>query len=269
MPLLRAALNPVLDRALSETATRLNEDEAALWARAEELFEQNRFKPVVLKKLSPALAWRFAGITAQRHIGPGAKRLSRNALCRAVALEGEGGASGPIDLGFGIAATWSGELGLRFETQSGAQAVESEFCETLLSPGKLNICHPDGTSMVIEAEMLVKGPGPFEVTQKQMQTEAGDPLDTAAAYFDADVLSENELVVRSWMAGDSMKVWKRGSRKVKKLFQERSLPQFIRLSLPVVEWGIDLIWIPGVARSEVAPVTDETTQVLKLSYRRE
>jgi tRNA(Ile)-lysidine synthase len=123
--------------------------------------------------------------------------------------------------------------------------------------------------MVIEAEMLVKGPGPFEVTQKQMQTEAGDPLDTAAAYFDADVLSENELVVRSWMAGDSMKVWKRGSRKVKKLFQERSLPQFIRLSLPVVEWGIDLIWIPGVARSEVAPVTDETTQVLKLSYRRE
>ncbi len=98
--------------------------------------------------------------------------------------------------------------------------------------------------------------------------ETGDPLSHATAYFDADVLSSGELVLRSWLAGDSMQVWKRGTRKVKKLFQERSLPQFLRLSLPMVEWGSEIVWIPGVARAQIAPVTNDTRHVLVLSYRR-
>ncbi|MCB0345881.1 MAG: tRNA lysidine(34) synthetase TilS, partial [Bdellovibrionales bacterium] len=99
--------------------------------------------------------------------------------------------------------------------------------------------------------------------------------DAAREFFDLDAIfsglnaskDETALVVRERRDGDVVRVASRGSRKLKKLFQEQGVMLTLRDRIPIVELDSRILWVPGVARSEVAPVGSETRNLLVLEYR--
>jgi len=90
------------------------------------------------------------------------------------------------------------------------------------------------------------------------------------ALFDFDTLASSELGIRNFIPGDSMRVWSRGRRKLKKLFQESGIAVSRRLELPIVlDCQGEIVWIPGVARADLAPVTKDSVKVLVLEVKSE
>jgi tRNA(Ile)-lysidine synthase len=92
------------------------------------------------------------------------------------------------------------------------------------------------------------------------------PESADQAAFDADGL-QMPLVVRSRLPGDTMKVMGlNGSKKVKNIFIDEKIPPSIRHRIPVVCDGAgNVIWLPGVRRSDVAPVRESTSAILYMT----
>ncbi|MEC0126467.1 tRNA lysidine(34) synthetase TilS [Paenibacillus pabuli] len=92
------------------------------------------------------------------------------------------------------------------------------------------------------------------------------PESADQAAFDADQLLM-PLVVRSRLPGDTMKVMGlNGSKKVKNIFIDEKIPPSVRSRIPVVCDGAgNIIWLPGVRRSSVAPVKEDTSVILYMT----
>ena len=82
--------------------------------------------------------------------------------------------------------------------------------------------------------------------------------------FDADQLSlDQPLYVRSREPGDRMRVFgMSGSKKLKKVLMEKKIPRHLRRFQPVVVLGEEIIWLPGIKRSNLAPISSETKRQL-------
>lgn len=86
------------------------------------------------------------------------------------------------------------------------------------------------------------------------------------AVFDLDLLS-GPLYVRARKPGDKMRCsGMRGRKKVKSLMMEAKIPKKMRSRYPLVGSGDEIIWIPGVRRSDLAPVTASTKRFLYLLW---
>ncbi|MGA8942312.1 MAG: tRNA lysidine(34) synthetase TilS [Thermoactinomyces sp.] len=86
------------------------------------------------------------------------------------------------------------------------------------------------------------------------------------AVFDLDLLKE-PLYVRARQPGDKMHcLGMSGRKKVKSLMMEAKIPRKLRTSYPIVGSGEELIWIPGVKRSDKALVTPATSRFLYLLW---
>ncbi|WP_342553614.1 tRNA lysidine(34) synthetase TilS [Paenibacillus sp. FSL R7-0652] len=92
------------------------------------------------------------------------------------------------------------------------------------------------------------------------------PESADQAAFDADQLLM-PLVVRSRLPGDTMKVMGlNGSKKVKNIFIDEKIPPSVRPRIPVVCDGAgNVIWLPGVRRSDAAPVRESTSAILYMT----
>ena len=85
------------------------------------------------------------------------------------------------------------------------------------------------------------------------------------AVFDADVLS-GPLLVRSRRAGDRMTPFgATGEHRVKRLLIEARLPRWERGRVPIVQAGPHIVWIGGVRRGAMAPITAATRRVVQLT----
>lgn len=85
--------------------------------------------------------------------------------------------------------------------------------------------------------------------------------------FDAEQIKQ-PLYVRPRKNGDRMSCFGlKGSKKIKDLFIEAKLPRRKRDHYPIVVMGDQILWIPGIRRSDFAPVTDQTKQVLYLVWK--
>jgi tRNA(Ile)-lysidine synthase len=72
--------------------------------------------------------------------------------------------------------------------------------------------------------------------------------------------------VRAWRPGDRMApLGLGGSRTLQDLFTDRHVPRERRRTLPLVEAGGDIAWIPGVATGERFRVTPATRDAVRLS----
>jgi tRNA(Ile)-lysidine synthase len=58
----------------------------------------------------------------------------------------------------------------------------------------------------------------------------------------------------------------RGRKKVKSLMMEAKIPKKMRSRYPLVGSGDEIIWIPGVRRSDLAPATASTKRFLYLLW---
>ena len=86
------------------------------------------------------------------------------------------------------------------------------------------------------------------------------------AVFDRDLLTM-PLYVRARKPGDKMRcLGMKGRKKVKSLLMEAKIPKKMRSCYPLVGSGDEIIWIPGVRRSDLAPVTEETKRFLYLLW---
>ncbi|MBA4601264.1 tRNA lysidine(34) synthetase TilS [Thermoactinomyces mirandus] len=86
------------------------------------------------------------------------------------------------------------------------------------------------------------------------------------AVFDLDLLKD-PLYVRVRQPGDKMRCsGMSGRKKVKSLMMEAKIPRKLRARYPIVGSGDELIWIPGVKRSDRAPVTSKTSRFLYLLW---
>lgn len=69
----------------------------------------------------------------------------------------------------------------------------------------------------------------------------------------AELPEEGELTIRSWRAGDRMQTQgDRPTRRVARFFGDAGIPGPERVGWPVVLVGDEVVWIPGVRRSEAA-----------------
>ena len=270
LPKIEKEYNPAVIDTLALEAERLACDEDFLWERAAVLHQEFRksISKEQLGEIPISLAWRLLSLTAADCAGASA-RLGYLTFMRAYNFFLSPSIGKGIDIGNGIAAVISDDGECSF-------ALASEYADSsrlepdeLSVPGQIQRQYDDGSAVEIAAEILsVKQAdiGPLITTLKLENT---DPYTEAAAYFDADVLSQTTLVVRERSDGDYMEVWQRGGRKLKKLFQEKQLVLTLRDRIPIVESEGRILWVPGIARDKIAPVTEASRSLIKLRYRRE
>ena len=90
------------------------------------------------------------------------------------------------------------------------------------------------------------------------------PGDRTVAAFDADLVP-TPLVVRGRRRGDRMVSADLGERRLKTLLIAAKVPRWERLRVPVIEAGSQILWVAGVRRSALAPLSPATRRVLQLA----
>jgi tRNA(Ile)-lysidine synthase len=90
------------------------------------------------------------------------------------------------------------------------------------------------------------------------------PSDAAHVVFDADRVSP-ALTIRARRRGDRFTPWASGERRLKTFLIDAKVPRWDRPRVPIVEAGDEIIWVGGLRRSALAPVTPDTTRVLALA----
>jgi tRNA(Ile)-lysidine synthase len=91
------------------------------------------------------------------------------------------------------------------------------------------------------------------------------PRDPGRAAFDADALP-SALTVRARRRGDVFSPFGAPAlRRLKSFLIDAGVPRWQRARTPLVEAGGEIIWVAGIRRGSIAPVTAATTRVLELA----
>lgn len=262
------AVNPRLVEGLSLTAKRFQDDELVLNRRAEELAQSSPLTRQAVTRLEPAYAWRVLRIVAERTSGLSGALLGYENLDHAVELlRLKPQSSFSVDLGFMVTMRCARDGDITF-VPSGANEAETppRWAQSLELPGQVQLVLPGGNVVALTGQVLPV-PEAAASIKNFPRVSKGDPLFVADAFFDADALPP-VLTVRTKKDGDSMAVWGRGRRKLKKLFQEAGVARPVRGELPIICAGSEIFWVPGVARSKLAPITETSVRVALLHYQR-
>ncbi|MBA3658165.1 MAG: tRNA lysidine(34) synthetase TilS [Gemmatimonadales bacterium] len=101
--------------------------------------------------------------------------------------------------------------------------------------------------------------GAWQVRWRTEAAPARHPRLGGSAWF-----APAPLVLRNWTAGERVRpLAGAGSRAVAKCFQEAGVPRSRRAGWPVVTHADQVVWVPGVCRSE-ALLPDEGTEALRV-----
>jgi len=126
-----------------------------------------------------------------------------------------------------------------------------------------------------EEELVLETPGKVRIKGLKEEVVAtiirGLPKDIScspdAAYFDIALL-KGAHKVRTFRAGDRMTMMgMKGRKKLKDIFIDEKVPVEKRRKLMVVLSGDDIIWVAGLRRARLAPVTGSAKKILKLTVR--
>ena len=249
LPALGQAYNPRIVGALIHLAARARASTSAVQSMASrELETLARAGPAEL--ILPLTELRaLPGEIAAEVLRQGAARLGARAPLRAWAHRGLRRALGrppprrPFALG-GVTIEVSGE-----RVRLGRGPVRALTCRPVPVPGRLVL--PEA-GLVLDSAV-----GPREAT--------AIPRDAWRVVFDADVLRET-LIVRGRRPGDRMTPFGAvEERRVKRVFSEARLPRWERERVPIVQAGSHIVWVGGVRRGALAPVTPATRRVLQLT----
>ena len=84
--------------------------------------------------------------------------------------------------------------------------------------------------------------------------------------FDADLVPTT-LTIRGRHRGDRVVTMAQGERRLKTLFIAAKIPRWQRTSIPVIEVAGEILWVAGIRRARLAPLTASTRRVLQLELR--
>jgi len=155
------------------------------------------------------------------------------------------------------------EVGSAVDLPGGAQAR--------LDHGCLVITQGDGPPVITPREVPVPGSVRFSAAGLTLTCEVasadelpGSPgaAPPGVAYFDLDALHQ-PLVVRPKKQGDRFKPFgMEGTKTLKELFIDEKISYSFRDEVPVLCDAEVILWVVGLRRAAVAPVTPETRRVL-------
>jgi tRNA(Ile)-lysidine synthase len=152
-----------------------------------------------------------------------------------------------MDLPLGVRVLRRGHL-VVFTRRDASAAVASSFEHRVDVPGEIAL--PHGGTLTFAVRDRDAWPG-------------GEAVDRWSAYFDADDLV-HPLVAREIRPGDRMRLFGlRGSRKVSDLLSEAHVPRHARARQIVLVAAAEIVWVPGIRRSEIAPVLNSTRHVVE------
>ncbi len=86
-------------------------------------------------------------------------------------------------------------------------------------------------------------------------------------FFDLDQLPNRALYLRSPRPGDWFHPFgMQGKKKVSRLLGDSKIPRPLRGEIPLLVSGTTILWVVGLRRSQIAPITPDTRRVLKATY---
>jgi tRNA(Ile)-lysidine synthase len=90
------------------------------------------------------------------------------------------------------------------------------------------------------------------------------------AFFDLGRLAGRELRIGRSRPGLRMRLFgPGGTRKLQDILVDAKIPRDERGQWPVIYSGDDPIWVPGIRRSDAAPVNGKTKKVLRMEMERD
>ncbi len=119
-----------------------------------------------------------------------------------------------------------------------------------------------------EGELIINGVH-FRWKKESMQGNLFKlPSSMDEVYLDFNQL-RFPLSLRKWMPGDTIKpLGMNGkSKKIQDVFTNHKIPNFEKDSIYILFSGEDVLWIPGIIRSEVAKISDATTSCMHITQR--
>ena len=137
-----------------------------------------------------------------------------------------------------------------------SQEKFEEYNFTLEIPGNLKL--PSGEKII--AEVLdresvknINFQNPFQV------------------YFDYDKINLDKLIIRTWKKGDRFKPFglQGKSKKLQDFFVDKKIPRFQRNMIPLILGNNEILWIVGLARSDIAKIDENTKNILSIRVERE
>ena len=109
-----------------------------------------------------------------------------------------------------------------------------------------------------------------QFTAQILQKQNSENLHTKASnteFFDLDQLPSQELFIRSPQPGDKFQPFGlQGNKKISRLLNDHKIPRPIRDEIPLLISGGTILWVVGLRRAQIAPVTPATLRVLKTTF---
>ena len=105
--------------------------------------------------------------------------------------------------------------------------------------------------------------GLFAERNSSWENGASDRLENKVASFNRDLLAQfqDQLVCRTRRQGDKMWFQGVGHKSLKKVFQEENISAKMRSSIPLISSGSEVLWIPGLRKSDLFQPGQNTENV--------
>ncbi len=293
-PLLKVRRAAILDY-LAALGADFVEDSTNALLRYDRNRVRHRLMPMLERDYAPGLAGRLVELAAEmRQVDDLLERMAQDAMRESVDRHGALDVEGFTRLHPAVAATLmrryaAGIIG----DLMGFERSHIEAMCTLARAGPPNgrIVLPGGWLMrrrygklllvrgekrndvapAFEVPLAVEGVTVVEAARTTFESTLvpraliSMPHDANQAVFDAGALGMG-LSVRNFKPGDRIAPFgMSGSRKVKDVFIEHRIPTEARRRFPLVMLEDRVAWLPGLVRSNLAPVTAATTEIVHLS----
>lgn len=249
VPVLETEFNPRLGPALAALAARLRDEDdflaAAAAERAASLVSAAGLEAAVAAEPA-ALARRIVRAWLERGARKGVTAAHVERVLALAAGRGRGAVAVP-----GSARVL--REGERLVRREGREARPAPFALPI-HPGEV-VIHPCGAW-----RLRLSAPRPRRPGEDR-------PADAAHALFDADCLPP-ELVVRSPVSGDRLRLLRGGTRKLQDILVDAKVPREERQAVAVLAAGGEVLWVAGLARGARAAVGPETRWVLEGALER-
>ncbi len=247
LPLLQDRFNPSIRPALCRTAEILAEEETWLDDMAATALEdcvdaEGRLSRKAVDDLPPALARRVVRKWLVRE-GIAADTVDFSAVERVRELAGQ--------------AVGSREAGL-----SGPWHVIRRYGHLSVERARRPVSKPFRAGLNVPGETLLPKQGLRVVVSREpgIACEAGDAPGRlpSAASLSRRAVGRRRLYLRSVQAGDRLQPYgMQGSRKLQDIFVDTKVPADERGTIPILECGGKIAWIPGYRIAHPFRVTDE------------
>lgn len=250
LPLLQEAYNPEIRSALCRLAEILRDESDYLEEAVAGAFADSVTRGEASLVVNVA-TWLQIPVAIQRRlvrrmvedVGENPERLSFDQIERTRDLISHGRVGSLIRL-FGALT-----MERRRDTATLNRGEKQPFCVSVAVPGETELPGTDRrlvTSVITPAQIIA-------------------PEGPSCVYFDIDSLGES-LVARSRRPGDRLApLGMAGTKTLKALFSEWNIPRFERNLTPILASEAGILWIAGHRRSRLAPVSNGTRRVLKVT----